>query len=147
MFEVAPRLQSISRANDMERPAIDVLLRRWLNEGIQAGNVGVFDELLQPDVCDTSTGQVSYGTETFKRRASAVHQAFSNIEAQVEQLLVDGERIAWRWSVTGTHTGSFAGFAASGRRVTLRGVNFQRLEAGRVAEHWTLADSSDLTRR
>ena len=124
----------------MERRAIEALLRRWLNEGIRAGNMMVFDELLLESVCDRSAGQVTYGGESFKRRARAVHDAFSSIEAQVDQLLIDGDRIAWRWALTGTHTGAFGGFAATGRRVTLTGVNFQLLTAGRVAEHWTLAD-------
>jgi predicted ester cyclase len=30
--------------------------------------------------------------------------------------------------------------APTGRRVTLRGVNFQRLEREKVVEHWTLLD-------
>ncbi len=124
----------------MERRAIETLLRRWLEDGIRAGNTAIFDELLLAGVCDRSAEQVTHGSEPFKRRARAVHDAFSNIEAQVDELLVDGDRIAWRWSLTGTHTGAFSGFAPTGRRVTLTGVNFQRLQAGLVAEHWTLAD-------
>ncbi len=128
----------------MERRAIEALLQRWLNAGIRAGNVEVFDELLLESVRDRSAGQVTYGSEPFKRRARAVYEAFSNIEARVDELLIDGDQIAWRWSVTGTHTGAFAGFAATGRRVTLQGVNLQRLEGARVAEHWTLADTFGL---
>jgi len=36
--------------------------------------------------------------------------------------------------------GAFAGVAATGRRVTLRGVNFQRIADGKVTEHWTMVD-------
>jgi steroid delta-isomerase-like uncharacterized protein len=128
----------------MERTAIEQLIWRWLHEAISAGNVAVFDQLLAEDVRDNSGGGVSQGRESFRRRASAVHAAFSDIEVALDELVVERNSIAWRWSVTGTHTAAFAGFAATGRRVTLRGVNFQRIEAGRVAEHWTLADMFSL---
>jgi predicted ester cyclase len=55
-------------------------------------------------------------------------------------LLIDGDRIAWRWALTGTHVGPFAGIGPTGRPVTLYGVNFQRLKDDRVIEHWTLVD-------
>ncbi|HXK20599.1 MAG TPA: ester cyclase [Polyangiaceae bacterium] len=128
----------------MERNAIEELVRRWLNEAIRDGNVAIFDELLAEGVCDSSGGTKVFGSAPFKRRAQAVHSAFSSIEVAVEELVIDANRAAWRWSLTGTHTGAFAGVAATGRRVTLRGVNFQRFEAGRVAEHWTLADLAGL---
>lgn len=128
----------------MERNAIEDLVRSWLNEAIRNGNVAIFDELLAEGVCDTSGGSRAFGSASFKQRALAVHGAFSSIEVALEELVIEGDRLAWRWSLTGTHTGAFAGVAATGRRVTLRGVNFQRVAGGRVAEHWTLADLAGL---
>ena len=128
----------------MERHAIQLLVERWLTEAIRDGNVAVFDQLLTENVCDNSGATKTNGRESFKGRAAAVHAAFSSIEVALDELVVEGDRVAWRWSLSGTHIGAFAGIAATGRRVTLRGVNFQRLESGRVAEHWTLADSSGL---
>jgi len=58
----------------------------------------------------------------------------------VDDLLMDGDALAWRWTLTGTHVGPFAGTAPTGRRATLRGVKFQMIRGGRVAEHWTLID-------
>jgi predicted ester cyclase len=80
------------------------------------------------------------GVASFKARAGAVRTAFADIEIRVDDLVVEGDAIAWRWTLTGTHVGTFAGVAATGRRVSLRGVNFQRIEGDRVAEHWTLVD-------
>jgi steroid delta-isomerase-like uncharacterized protein len=128
----------------MERSAIEGLVKRWLEEGIVAGNVDVFDELLTEDVADLTGGTAVRGSEPFKRRARAVQAAFSNLEVVVDDLVIAGDRAAWRFSLTGTHTGSFAGVEPTGRRVTLRGVNFQRFADGRVSEHWTLADTFGL---
>jgi len=124
----------------MDRPDIERLVRRWTEEGIAQGHLDVFDELLAQDVFDRSGPAPSKGVESFKARAAAVRAAFADIQIAVDDLLVDGDAIAWRWTLTGTHVGPFADLAPTGCRATLRGVNFQRLKDGRVAEHWTLAD-------
>ena len=80
------------------------------------------------------------GVESFKARAGAVRAAFADIEIMIDDLVVEGDSIAWRWALTGTHVGTFAGLAPTGRRASLRGVNFQRLKGDRVVEHWTLVD-------
>ena len=123
----------------MERRDIDTLVRRW-TEAIATGRLDIFDELLAKDVVDRSGPTPVSGVESFKARAGAVRAAFAEIDIRVEDLLVDGDAIAWRWALTGTHVGSFAGVAPTSRRITLRGVNFQRLRSDRVVEHWTLVD-------
>jgi steroid delta-isomerase-like uncharacterized protein len=124
----------------MNRPDIETLVRRWTQAAIAEGNLGVFDELLSENVVDRSGPAPTVGVETFKTRAAAVRSAFADIEIVVDDLLVDGDAIAWRWTLTGTHVGPFAGLAPTGRPATVRGVNFQRLKANRVAEHWTMID-------
>ncbi|HYQ15539.1 MAG TPA: ester cyclase [Polyangiaceae bacterium] len=110
----------------MDRPAIERLVARWLNDAIVQRNLDVFDELVLGD------------SEPYKQRAGAVLAALADLEATLDELIVERDHIAWRWSVSGV--------AASGRRATIRGVNFQRLEHGRIAEHWTMVDTLDLRR-
>jgi len=124
----------------MDRQVVEALVKRWTEDVIADGRLDVFDELLSPDVLDCSGPVPSRGIETFKVRAAGVRAAFGAIAMGVEDLLVDGDAIAWRWALTGTHVGPFAGVAPTGRRITLRGVNFQRIEGGRVVEHWTIVD-------
>ena len=124
----------------MERHAIERIVERWMQEAIAKGRLETFDELLAEDVLDRSGPTPSRGVAPFKARAAAVRAAFADIDVQIEDLLVEGDAIAWRWALTGTHVGPFAGLAPTGRRIVLRGVNFQRLKDGRVSEHWTMAD-------
>ncbi len=115
-------------------------MQRWTQEAIAEGRLEAFDELLTTDALDRTGPAPSHGVEPFKKRAAAVRAAFAEIEIHVEDLVVDGEALAWRWVLTGTHVGHFAGVAPTNRRITFRGVNFQQLEGDRVAEHWTLVD-------
>lgn len=123
----------------MDRQDIERLVRRW-TEAIADGRLDAFDELLAEDVVDRSGLTPVSGVESFKARAGAVRAAFAQIAIAIEDLVVEGDAVAWRWALSGTHVGAFAGLAPTGRRATLRGVNFQRLKGGRVIEHWTLSD-------
>ncbi len=124
----------------MERYDIERLVQRWTQEAIAHGQLDVFDELLAPDVVDRSGPTPVVGVASFKARTAGVRAAFSDIQIVVDDLLVDGDALAWRWTLTGTHIGPFAGLAPTGRRAGLRGVNFQRLKGDRIGEHWTLVD-------
>jgi predicted ester cyclase len=124
----------------MTRSDIEKLVQRWTQEAIAEGRLDVFDELLAEDVVDRSGPAAAHGVPSFKARAGAVRAAFADIEICVDDWVVDGNAIAWRWTLSGTHVGPFAGLEPTGRRATLRGVNFQRLRGHRVVEHWTLVD-------
>jgi predicted ester cyclase len=65
----------------------------------------------------------------------------------VDALVVEDDRVAWRWVLRGVHTGAFLDVPPTGKAVVLPGANFQRVRHGRVVEHWTLADLASLARQ
>ncbi len=126
----------------MDRQHIETVVRRW-TEAIATGRLDIFKELLAEDVVDRSVPTPASGVsgvESIAARAGAVRAAFADIRIAVDDLIQEGDAIAWRWTMTGTHVGPFAGLAPTNRHATLRGVNFQRLRGDRVVEHWTLVD-------
>jgi predicted ester cyclase len=48
--------------------------------------------------------------------------------------------VASRWTIAGTHQGSFRGIAATGRSIVMPGVDFSRIVDGKIAEHWAQFD-------
>jgi predicted ester cyclase len=131
----------------MDRSQADALVQRWAHEGVVEGRVEVFDELVSADVVDHGGSTDALGVESFKTRTRAMHGAFKDIVVLVEDLLVDGGKIAWRWRLTGTHYGPLLGAPPSGKRVTMTGMNIQRLANGVVVEHWSNADQLGLLRQ
>jgi steroid delta-isomerase-like uncharacterized protein len=123
----------------MNRIEIEAFVVRWL-AAVQSGNPSEFEDLVADDVADSSTGERTTRA-VFRARASAVHRAFSDLTGRVDDLVVDGDCIAWRWTLTGVHRGPFLGEAATGKRIHLSGVNFQRLRDGAVVAHFTLVDA------
>ena len=76
---------------------------------------------------------------------SALWAALADTVLHVDDEVVDGDRAAWRWRVTGRHVGELLGVAATGRELALSGQTFWRFGPdGRVLERWTVADALGL---
>ena len=73
--------------------------------------------------------------------------AFPDWHWEIRTLVVDCDYIAGHFAVTGTHRGAFQGIEATGRRVTISEFTFYRLEDGKFAEVWDLADMDAVMRQ
>jgi predicted ester cyclase len=80
-------------------------------------------------------------------KLAELRAAFPDLVLTVEDELLDGDRIAWRWTLRATNTGSFAGLVPTGRPVVFQGLNIERIEDARIAEHWSIHDALDLLRQ
>lgn len=131
----------------MNRDELEAMANAWAHEGVAGGRTERFDDWVAADAIDHSGPRPSVGPEGFKARTRAIHAAFEAIEVTVTDLVAEGDRVAWRWTLTALHRGPFLGVAPTGRRITMAGVNFQRVARGRVVEHWSLSDQLGLLRQ
>jgi len=75
------------------------------------------------------------GRTAIRERAAALLEAFPDFHLERIELVIDGERHADRWVMTGTHAGELFGVPPTGRHVRVEGATFTRLDAdGLVAE-------------
>jgi steroid delta-isomerase-like uncharacterized protein len=60
-----------------------------------------------------------------------------------------GEQVAWAWTMEGTMTGSVdpPGFAPTGRRMRVDGVDLWTMREGRIARYRAFYDGTDLARQ
>lgn len=73
--------------------------------------------------------------------------AFPDAAIEIEDLLSDGDRVAVRWTATGTQEGEFMGVEPTGAEVDIAGFEINRVEDGRIAESWGLFDGLGLLRQ
>jgi steroid delta-isomerase-like uncharacterized protein len=83
---------------------------------------------------------VAPGPEGVKELARSILEGFPDYHETVEDLVADGDRVAARLTLRGTHTGPFAGAPATGKSVEFTDVTFVRIENGKIAELWGLSD-------
>ena len=89
--------------------------------------------------------QVMHGRAAVRERAAALITAFPDLKLTRVELLIDGERHADRWVLTGTHKGLLFGIAPTGRQVRVEGATFTRLDAeGMVVEDVHMSDVAGL---
>ena len=125
-----------------ERAANAELARRFYEE-LHTGDVAVADEIIAADAVFHMTGG-SIGREESKQEAAAIKAAFPDVAWPIEDTIVDGDKVAVRWTFSGTHEGEFGGIPASGNRVVVTGISILEIEDGRIVEGWIEFDSFSL---
>lgn len=117
------------------------VLREYLEGTFARKDPAALDATIAPDAIDHAgvPGQPA-GIEGFRLFASVVLGAFPDLELVVEDCFGVDERAAARWTGAATHEGDFLGIAPTGRRVTLRGMDFVRVRDGRITELWAETD-------
>ena len=107
------------------------LMRRVYEEMWNKGNPALAVEIFaQPE-----------GVERF---VSQFLLAFPNLQHVVEDMIVDDDRIAVRFSAQGTHSGEWMQFAPTGKPIHYTGVTWARIANGRIIEHHTWWDKAGL---
>ena len=66
--------------------------------------------------------------------------AFPGIRHEIQDQLAEGDRVATRIVVRGTHGGAFMGIPPTGRDVEIKAINIHRIADGRIAEQWVVSD-------
>lgn len=125
------------------------LARRVIEQMFNEGNLDVADELLALDYVDhdPSLPEDVHGPEGFKEYVGMYRAAFPDLHVQIEDQLAEGDRVATRWTGTGTHDGELAGIAPTGKRVTVPGMEIVRIANGKLVEGWEGYDSGTLMRQ
>ena len=96
-------------------------------------------------VREIGTGQESRGRAAVRARAVALLTAFPDLTLERVALVIDGDRHADRWVLSGTHRGELFGIPPTGKRVRIDGATFTRMGPdGLVAEDIHFSDTLSL---
>ncbi len=116
--------------------------RRWFEEGCSRGNVDLADELYAPDYVTHSVGPDFLPTlEGLKMFIRALREGLPDLHCPVEEVVAEGDRVAGRFSLRGTHTGILFGIPATGKQVVAGVMVIARFdEAGKWVEDWNSWD-------
>jgi predicted ester cyclase len=79
-----------------------------------------------------------------KRYYDSLRRSFSDLRFEVHEnigVLVEGDLIALRTIITGTHTGDYAGNGATGAAIQTSASHIFRMREDRLIEHWQVVDT------
>lgn len=63
-----------------------------------------------------------------------LYSAFPDTQVDLEETVAEGDRIAMRITVSGTHEGEFMGIEPTGEQMEVGVMTFQRIEDGKTVE-------------
>ena len=117
------------------------IVRRWMEECYNQGNLAVADELIAPDYVNHSAplGQVP-GVEGEKQYATMIRSAYPDFHVAIEDQIAEGDKVVTRYTVRGTHEGEFMGIPPTDKQITVTGVHIHRIAGGKVVEGWSEFD-------
>jgi predicted ester cyclase len=117
---------------------------RWLAAG-DAGELGVFDELLHPNaVVHAPAGLSTTSAEEEKAVWRDALAAMPDLRHGVQEVVVDGDVEMARVIVTGTLARSFGGVEGTGRSFQIDQAVITHLRGGKIIEAWEIADVAAL---
>jgi steroid delta-isomerase-like uncharacterized protein len=107
------------------------------------GNLSALDAICAPNMVDHSTAAASgqpNDLEGFKKRVNSHRVGIPDLRFSITNMIVDGDLLAFQWEMVGTHTGPYMGRPPSGNPIRIIGMNLERLENGKIVEHWSYPD-------
>jgi steroid delta-isomerase-like uncharacterized protein len=122
---------------DDHEPA--TVARRFYDQ-ISAGCIDAAVELALPAFVGHGLG----GRDSLHVELHTWASAFPDLLIHIEDTISEGDRVAVRMRLCGTHAGAFAGVSASGRRFEVRSTAILRVVDGPIAEAWPLCDLAGL---
>ena len=108
-------------------------------------NVDLVDEFFAADFIShnpvLSGVYPEVGTESMKQAITDHFTALPDFHVTVHETLAEGDKLAQRWTVTGTHKGELMGIPPSGNQVTFTGFTINRFADGKIVEQWWAYDA------
>ncbi len=118
------------------------LARRSWEMLVNQQNPDAIDELYTADLVWHEPDQDVRGSEEAKQFLGMYLSAFPDMHVAVEDAIAEGDQVATRWTIRGTHQGEIEEFGSpTGRQVEIKGITIHRIEGGKIAEEWERYDN------
>ena len=116
-------------------------------EAVYSGrDAGAAREFLSPAFTSAGPG----GSMTLEQHVGALAAtlaAIPDLVLTIDEQVADGEAVATRWTVRGTHAGPLFGIPATGRSLTATAIHLHHVRDGRIADQWEQFDALGVLRQ
>ena len=115
----------------------------------EQGNIDLLDDLLAPEYVNhtLATPDLPSGPEGVKEVVSMFRSGVPDLRVVIEDMIAEGDRVATRYALEGTHGGDLFGIAPTGRHLSIKSMTVERLSGGKIVEHWRVTDELDMMRQ
>lgn len=146
---VSVLVSSCDNAKSTAEERNKVIIQIYFNEVWNNGKVDLLDDLVAQDYINhtPSTLNPPKGAIGLKPIVLAIRKGFPDLHYELKDIIVTRDRVVARVVMTGTQTDTLFGIPPTGRRVEVNQINIERIENGRIAEHWRVTDELTMMRQ
>ena len=120
---------------------------RYVEEVWNRHDLDAIDGLVSPDYFNHAATTDEYRRGGARLAVEWLLSVFPDHRFDVEDAAADGETVAVRGTMTGTHEGELVGIAPTGERVAAQQSHWFRVVNGKLAEHWAVRDDLGMMRQ
>lgn len=132
----------------MSADPLKVRARQFFAEVWNAHNPDAVDEYLAEDFRqERPLPGVSPDRNGIKEWVRTTTEAFPDVSFSIDEQLGEGDTVVTRWTVRGTHEGSFMGIPATGKTIEVVGFTRTRYADGKAQSNYILRDTFGLMRQ
>ena len=130
--------------DDAVRAVVESLVNAWSSHDVSG-----LDTLFAADARyqDMAVGFDGRGVDAIRGFFTSTLAAIPNFHVEVSRMLVDGERVATEWTMSGTQTGALGELPASGNSFSVPGLSITLVRHGKIVEHRDYYDEQELLRQ
>ncbi len=116
-------------------------VQRFGEEAFNNGNLESSEELIADDIVDhdPAPGQAP-GREGIEQFVTTMRSAFPDLQTTIDEIIAEGDYVAFRYTIEGTHQGEFMGVAPTGNRVSVTAMEMLRFADGKMVDRWGNTD-------
>jgi predicted ester cyclase len=116
----------------------EALVRRYFEEGWVKRNLAAVDELMVPNYVEHQIpdGRLT-SRHSLKQLLAMYYKAFPDMKSVLHDILAQGDRVMYRWSVNATHLGDWLGVPPTGNHMRATGITIYRIVGGKAVEGWS----------
>jgi steroid delta-isomerase-like uncharacterized protein len=120
-------------------------LVRAFYEPFRTGDTSVLDDVLAADWIDLplAPGQ-EQGPAGMAAQIARFRHAMPDYTVEHQDIIVQGDKVAVRNTVSGTHRGAFMGLEPTGKRIEMRTMDVHQVRGGKIVATWHLEDFAGL---
>jgi len=119
----------------------NITAQKAFGEAVNSGNLDAFDDLVAAASVDhaPAPGQGA-GPSGYRSFFGELRTAFPDLHIEVAHLTAADDDVAFAYILTGTHQGPLMGHQATGKSVSIHGLQISRFADGKLVERWGSSD-------
>jgi serine phosphatase RsbU (regulator of sigma subunit)/predicted ester cyclase len=116
----------------------EALVRRYFEEGWVKRNLAAADDFMVPNYVEHQIpdGRLT-SRHSLKQLLAMYYKAFPDMKSVLHDILAQGDRVMYRWSVNATHLGDWLGIPPTGNHMRATGITIYRIVGGKAVEGWS----------